>query len=76
MTRVQRKLAQGRIIVCSNCGKIARGKQPGCIAKGWLSKYISYDDSIYGCSEECFNQAKENRNVGNKTKRLQRAGSP
>ena len=70
MARVQRKIAQGRIIVCSNCGKIARGKQPGCIAKGWMSKYISYGDSIYGCSEECFNQAKEKRDVGNKNKGL------
>ena len=61
MSRVERKIAQGRIIVCSSCGKIARGKQPGCIAKGWLSKYINYGESIYGCSEECFNAAKEKR---------------
>lgn len=58
---------------CSHCGKHGEGKAhedgPG-FPRGWFSKYISYGDSIYGCTEECFNQAKEKRNVGNKAKSL------
>ncbi len=49
---------------CSHCGKHGKGKDhedgPG-FPKGWYSKYYDYDDVIYACTKECFNQAKEKR---------------
>jgi len=59
-------------MICDGCGKEAFGPcGDPTIPKGWFSKYYSYHDNVYGCSEECLTIAKEKRTV---TKILINAG--
>ena len=58
-------------MICDGCGAEAFGPcGDPTIPKGWFSKYYSYHDSVYGCSEECLTTAKEKRTV----KKLLNAG--
>lgn len=49
-------------MICKVCGKEAFGPcGDPTIPRGWFSKYYSYGDSIYGCSEKCLTIGKDRK---------------